>query len=553
MNERLSGSQPVTQRALRLERTAMTEAELRAVLLMHAVEAAPQPAAMPGTANATPAATGWSADDAAWASAQASRELGEQARSSPWLVARARHGLARLAQRDPAWQALAPSLAHAWGGAGWALAALLLAALGLGLGSDLLGGQQRINLLAAPLLGLLLWNAAVYAGLMVSALWSAAGASRHPRTKRSPGAAAWLAKLAAGGWAKLSGHVTGQTLSASASARQLQAAMAQGLADTARATRHLHAWRITAALHAGAAMLALGALLAMYGRGLVLDYRAGWDSTFLSATQVRGLLGGVLGPAAAISGLTLPDASHLATLRWTHDGVAEGAASGTGEPAARWIHLYALTLVGGVLLPRSLLAAWALWRARAGSRDVPLSQDSAYFQALLRQHSSATGTPRTARWPVSVLSYSFALQPAQSAALPAALASALGDGAWPAEPIALPMGAEDALARYLPAEAPGSASGAGLHRQPLADTVAVLFALSATPERETHAALLHALAAALPKRCTLRVLVDASGLRQRLGSVPEAAERLAQRRAAWARLLAEAALPAPQFIDLGAP
>ena len=208
-----------------------------------------------------------------------------------------------------------------------------------------------------------------------------------------------------------------------------------------------------------------------------------------------------------------------------------------------------------MLLPRSLLAAWALWRAGDGSRNLPLPQDGAYFQALLRQRSATrtTNTARAARWPVSVLSYSFALQPAQRAALPAALESALGEGAWPGEPIALPMGAEDALARYLPASAPVPAGGAEPQRQALADTVAVLFALSATPERETHAALLHALAIALPGRCTLRVLVDASGLRQRLGTAPEAVERLAQRRAAWTRLLADAALPAPQFIDLGSP
>ena len=539
----------------------MTEAELRAVLLMRAVETASQPTAMPATTTATSTPTnGWSADDAAWASGQASRELGEQAVGNLWLVARARHVLARLAQRDPAWQALTPGLAHTLGGAGWSLAALLLGALGVGLGSDMLGGQQRINLLAAPLLGLLLWNMVVYAGLAVSALWPTRKASMHPPTQRSPGAVAGLAKLASGVWAKRSGHGLGQTLSASPRTGQLHAAMAQGLADTALATRHLHAWRIAAALHVAAATLALGAMLAMYGRGLVLDYRAGWDSTFLSAPQVRGLLGGVLGPAAAISGLTLPDASHLATLRWAGDGLgggAEGGAGssavgGAGEPAARWIHLYALTLAGVVLLPRSLLAAWALWRARAGSRNLPLPQDGAYFQALLRQRS-ATSTTRAARWPVSVLSYSFALQPAQRAALPAALESALGEGAWPGEPIALPMGAEDALARYLPASAPMPAGGAEPQRLALADTVAVLFALSATPERETHAALLHALAIALPKRCTLRVLVDASGLRQRLATAPEAAERLAQRRATWTRLLVEAALPAPQFIDLGSP
>ena len=295
----------------------------------------------------------------------------------------------------------------------------------------------------------------------------------------------------------------------------------QGLADAALATRTLQAQRATALLHAGAALLVLGLLLSIYGRGLVLDYRAGWDSTFLTAPQVRAVLGWVLGPAATLTGWGLPDAATLAGLRW--------AAGGGGDSAARWIHLFALTLAGAVLLPRSLLALAAFWRARRTARHLTLPMVGPYFQALLRD------APARQR-PVTVLPYSFNPDARQRAALPATLAGVLGAGAQPQISPCLPMGAEDDLARQLPPV--------------LADTVVALLALSATPERETHGAFVRTLAATLPARCELQVWVDSSGYRQRLGAAPEAGSRLAQRRSAWQHLLAEMALPAPVFVDL---
>ena len=48
-------------------------------------------------------------------------------------------------------------------------------------------------------------------------------------------------------------------------------------------SRAARALRAETALHAGAAALALGLVAGLYVRGLVLDYRAGWESTFLDA------------------------------------------------------------------------------------------------------------------------------------------------------------------------------------------------------------------------------------------------------------------------------
>ena len=50
----------------------MTESDLRAVLLLRAVERAAPP--------------GWSVDDGQWAGLEARRQLGEQAPAEAWLV-----------------------------------------------------------------------------------------------------------------------------------------------------------------------------------------------------------------------------------------------------------------------------------------------------------------------------------------------------------------------------------------------------------------------------------------------------------------------------------
>ena len=517
----------------------MTESDLRAVLLLRAVEP-----------------IGVAADrlgDAEWASREARRRLGEQAPPEAWLGERARLALARLGEREPGlrrWlQAQLPGIDGRAGGAAsrWAAALLLLTAALLGLAGETVGATHHINLLAPPLLGLLVWNLGVYAWLAVQALRAAWRPSRQaqargvhpahgPQTAHGPhGAGGPLLRGLLAGAARLQSALGAAAESAATTATTasvpivaaLAAARARFHRDWLAATAPLQAARAVALLHAAAALLALGALASLYARGLVLDYRAGWDSTFLDAGQVRAALGVLLGPAAAFSGQLLPDAAALAGLRLSQGG---------GEGAARWIHLWAITLLGAVVLPRLALAAAAAWRARRLATQLPLPDDDG-LRRLLR---SASGQPLA----VAVLPYSYQLDAARQAALLQVLDDLWGPGVLPQLQPSLPLGAEDDLPRGLP--------------QPLPATVVALFALTATPERETHGAFLRALAGQMSVSPTanpaagraLEVMVDESGFRQRLAG-QSLGERLAQRRAAWLALAAEQGL-VPRFINLRA-
>ena len=497
----------------------MTETDVRAVLLLRAFERTP--------------ASGWTVDDADRVGAQAHHLLGDHAAAAAWLAQRARLGLARLAGRS---RPLAPWLARAAPPASSAPAhwraggLLLLLTAGLGLGGESLGAARLINLLAPPLLALLAWNLAVYAVLLGAALWPTRAAAGTPAAGLARPLSGWLLRqwvAAHARWGRPSGPAADPRNTPSAAARQALACFGR---DWLALSLPLQTSRLAAWLHAAAAMLALGAVASLYARGLVFDYRAGWDSTFLDAQAVRQLLGVVLGPAAALTGQALPDGPALAGLR---------LASGGGEGAARWIHLWALTLLLAIVLPRALLAAWAGGRARRLAADLPLPAGHDDLQRLLR---SASGQSLA----VTVLPYSYALDAQRQAALAAVLDAHLGPGVRPQVQPSLPLGAEDDLARWLPGVAFATGTPAG--------QVVALFALTATPERETHGAFVQALAAHLPKPATLRVMVDESGFRARFGAAGAAPagfeQRLAQRRAAWLDMLQPQRV-LPLFINLG--
>jgi GTPase Era involved in 16S rRNA processing len=178
----------------------------------------------------------------------------------------------------------------------------------LGIGTDAVGSSSHtVNILAPPLLLLMLWNVVVYAFIAANSLFK----SRHFK----------LPKLV-----------------------QTEAiALSRG----------------TTIMHGAAAALALGALLAMYWRGLVFDYQALWQSTFLSAKSAHTLVSAVLSPAAWLGSLfggsAFPDLASFEQLR---------APTSQGENAARWIHWYAITVFLVVLLPRCLLALWSHRKAQ---------------------------------------------------------------------------------------------------------------------------------------------------------------------------------------------
>ena len=527
----------------------MTESDLRAVLLMRAIEHSAEPSLLPA--------------DLVWADTQARRQGGESAAPRAWLVQRARLGLGRLAERDAGWAgAVASTLRPASGPSTTAAALAALAGFGLGLLGDALGPAHRVNLLAGPLLLLLAWNGLVYAALLgtVVLAWARRRGARDARRPGSlvapliarpwPGPLrrrllAFAARLG-DGLARVGARLDAAAPAQAAAARrqaQIASVLARYRQDGWSASLPLQAARLATALHVAAACLALGLLTSLYARGLVLDYRAGWDSTFLDAPAVHRVLAVLLGPAATLSGLPLPGVEALAGLR---------LASGGGEGAARWIHLWALTLLLAVVLPRAALAAGSAWRARKLAADLPLPTPADDLQALLRR---ASGRAR----PVTVLPYSYRLGPEAQAALGPVLEGVFGPvGVVQVSP-SLPLGAEDDLARWLarPVANAGADTDAGVDASSDASSDAgtwvALFALTATPERESHGAFVQALAQRLAAGACLQVLVDESGFRQRFGGMAGGvgADRLALRRSAWTALLAPLGYP-PVFVNLAA-
>ena len=123
----------------------MNETDARNALLIRAFETAP----------ATPH---WDEEDREWASASAAQVEGEKASAEAFVSRRAALASERLSSRVPA---VAHTLAtvHWRPWAGWlVIAAALLAGLLL----DALSADKRINILAPPILAILLWNVAVY-------------------------------------------------------------------------------------------------------------------------------------------------------------------------------------------------------------------------------------------------------------------------------------------------------------------------------------------------------------------------------------------------------
>jgi len=416
---------------------------------------------------------GWSDDDRAWASRSALQSVGEGAAADTFLAARAQAALTRLAPRDPLlarWQPVA-----SWQGA-WSVA-LALAAFAAGLLVDRIGSAQRINLLAPPVWALLAWNLAVYLLLL-------AGCLRRPA---APGA---LRRAVADAWSRWRARALQRGAGASAGVWQAFAA------DWAACSAPLQAARIALALHLAAAALGLGLVAGMYLRGLVLDYRVGWQSTFLDAASVHAVLATLLAPASALSGIAVPDVAGVQALRLPQ---AEGA----DASAAPWIHLYALQLLLLVLLPRLLLALRAALRARALRQRLPLPLHEPYFQRLLRH--ARGGPQRVQVWP-----HARAPDAAAAARLRLLLQRVQGEGlSFELMPV-VPYGGEDA-----PRTPEGGASRA------------VLCDLGATPEPESQGRLLRALGA--PAAAPLLLLDEAAFVR-RFGA---ASPRVAERRQAW--------------------
>lgn len=493
----------------------MTEDDARCALLVRACE------------TAAAGQVQWSDADRAWASRAAAEVVGERASADTFIARRAQLAAERLSARDAGLRrALRAVRWRPW--VGWLL---VLAAFAAGIAGDAIGAGQRINVLAPPLLALLAWNLCVYLFIVLHGAarllgWRSVGDHRgRPVSRLLARAAHAIAAPTEADAASM------KAAAASASTSPGPSPAARFALDWAHAAARLNTLRVARMLHLAAFALAAGALAGMYLRGLAFEYRAGWESTFLGAGSVSALLSAVLGPAAQLTGIALPDAARLEAMRFPGSG---------GEPAAPWIHLYALTVAAVILLPRALLALVEGVYEHRLARRFPLPMADPYFAALARMHRGESAA-------ILVVPYNH--RPSAQAGI--ALRDLLGAVHGPAMRLTIApivnYGDEQA-ARQAHAHAHAQATAGDGDAAP--SLLIALFSSTATPEADAQGAFLDALTQGSAGTAPLLVAIDESAFITRFGDSDATAQRRrAERRQSWERWLAARDLQ-PWFVDL---
>lgn len=257
-----------------------------------------------------------------------------------------------------------PDIAQLQHGRDWTERAAVwmgLLAFVLGFVTDRVANPHRVDLLSLPLMGILLWNLVVYAAMLVKALPIA-----QPATGEGlrPTLARWFER----GWRWRRPAGLGQ-----GAARAEVSARFHALWQSASAT--LNGQRLSRVLHVAAAACAAGIVVSLFARGLVVEYRVGWESTFLDAAQVHAILSLLFAPLVWLFSLTPFSVADVAALRFD---AGESPVAG-----ARWVYLNASLLVAVVVLPRGLLALLAWWRERRAGHQLKFDLAAPYFQEVL--------------------------------------------------------------------------------------------------------------------------------------------------------------------------
>ncbi|NHZ65462.1 DUF2868 domain-containing protein [Massilia genomosp. 1] len=400
-----------------------------------------------------------------------------------FLQQRAEQILKRLGERTPAFAAIA----RRRGGFKALSLGVPLLALVLGAAVDRIGDPHRVDLLSAPLLAIIGWNMLVYLLLMA---WVLVPARKN----------GWVSPA-------LMRRLSGAQLSLP---RKLPNVLAAGLTNFSLQWSELSAKltqaRLARTMHLAAAMFAVGAVLSLYARGFLTQYVAGWESTFLNATQVHGVLSVLFAPAVALLPLEGFSIADIEALQFSKVP--------TGAGGAKWVHLYGASLLLLVVLPRLVLAGVAHWRAQRMRNTFPLDLEQPYFRKL--NGEAGTSAPALLR----VLPYSYTLDEARDKGL---------------AQIAVTLFGEQARVMLRPSSGYGEEAVDTLRDLSVEDAnvtaTAVLFSLAATPEKENHGAFLDHLVRASQRG--IAVLIDESALTERSGAQAGADVRLAERTALW--------------------
>jgi hypothetical protein len=368
---------------------------------------------------------------------------------------------------------------------GWAVVVVCLIA---GFFSNKLGDSKVIDVLAFPLLGVLIWNLLVYLLIGIGAF----------KKGNEPG---WIAKIIDG---------IGERMASNKLGGEAEGALEKGLrefgANWLQVTAPARESRIRFMLHIAAAVLAVGMIGGMYWKGLAVEYKAGWESTFITkAEPVQQFYSALFKPASLVSGIDAPSLEDVKQAR-----LGEGK-------AAVWIHLFATTVLIVVFVPRLLLAIFAWRRARRLEGDLDVeSIDPPYFRRL--EKATLGGTSMALVVPHRI---------DPSPALRSAVRSYLHDqwgGALVIEfADEVGYGYEEDAAERLPLDRDVS-------------YIAFLMNLASTPEEESQGLLVDTLVRVSAEVEKL-VLLDTTSFTERFDGMPEKDRRIEERTQAWERLM----------------
>jgi hypothetical protein len=364
---------------------------------------------------------------------------------------------------------------------------------------DRIADPHRVDLLSAPLLLIILWNLLAYAGLLLALVLRIFRATRPRRA--GPGLAERMA--------------IGKISAPRKMPRAFTAALARFGDEWSALSAPLATARMKRIAHLSAAGIALGAIVSLYARGILSQYRAGWESTFLDAEQVHLLLSALFAPAIAVFQLQGFSLADVHALRFGQPVPPAGG--------ARWVHLYAANLFVLIVLPRLLLALAAGWKESRLAARFPLDLSQPYFRKL------AAGLGAAAPSVLRVFPYSFTIDEKRDKSLNAVARTLLGDEARVMLRPSTSYGEEPPAIKDAPPDNPE----AGL-------TVA-LFNLSATPEKENHGAFLDYLARGPGG---VSALIDESSYLERIGSQAGGGARLRERIELWRRFCDSHQVPA---------
>lgn len=391
------------------------------------------------------------------------------------------------------------------GGAPWVGRLLALAAFVFGVCLSALDGSRRINILAFPLISLILWNLIVYVVLILDRLRSSTVSGRGSRLAEFYDR--WLR------W-----RADRMLRRSSLYNAPLAVSLRRFATEWGTVASRLTIVRAKRLFHVCAALVALGLMAGIYVRGIALRYEAGWESTFLGPSQVRMLLNTLYGPASKISGITLPASNEaIDALRWS--------ATGGGSDAAMWIHLLALTALIFIVAPRLLAAGAATvsiwWSSR---RVAPPTSLIPYVRETL------AGVGETVHQVASVTPYAYEPELNALEGLDHLLTVALGGEVAVDVRDAVRYGEEETFQQRqtrTPSE--------------VAHWHVLLMSLASTPEPENHGVVIASTRDALVRSRSgtpLVIVVDEGPYVSRLGADPSLRARYEDRRKLWKEFVA---------------